>query len=237
MRNVYLDLDTLFDTRLGVLSLINPEAAKRILTSNQYWDREHTNWKVLTEGVVTNEEFEAAWLTRDINALQSSIVTGIIPVLLNILNEYTQLKKEGLNQEDVGLIINIYPYELEPEELDELVRIIKYEVFYEFLPVTFTSISLEELTPEYMDKTFSAMILFEFHRWIKIHAAAISTANCKGLSIIVPKIFEHDPSKLPVERKKEEIMSFKMWLMDHLSLEFIDARWFSLMRPDVNEPV
>lgn len=236
MRKIYTDLDTLFDTRLGVLNSISPEAAVTMCRSPDYWNRDHTNWAELTKGMVTNETFEERYRDRDNSILHTSIVTNIIPVLHSILNEYHNAKKDQAIDYEIAIEINIWPYELEVDELDELTQILQHEVLYPDLPIFYVSVPLDELTPQYIDTHYSAMVFFDFHRWIKTHLLAIAQHPCEGLNLIVPKLFDHDPKGLSVERKKEELLGFKIWFLPYFRLDFIDAEAFAMVRIDPNGP-
>lgn len=231
VKRVYLDLDTLFDTRLGTLATISQDAATHVMQSNLYWDRDHTNWGVLTQGLVDDATFVQRWEQRDQAVLRASIVSGIIPVLINLVTDYLRARQEGQVDYELVLEINLYPYTLELEEMDELSSILRHELLNDNLGIQFISQSLAEMTPEYIHERYAALTFYEFHQWIKLHCEALVKRPLRGIPLIVPRLFENDPSRLPIERKKEEVVAFKLWLLDYLSVEFIDARWFSLLRP------
>jgi hypothetical protein len=232
IRRILLDIDALLDTRLGLLSQLNSEVATRVVQSNAYWERDYTDWERLTRGGVTNAAFEAAWVKRDIETARQSIMTGIIPVLMRVMAEYDQNMRDGVVTDDLALEVNLHPYEFNDEETEELTEILK-GVFYQDLTVTFCSRPLEELTPVVLNEHYSAVVLFDFNRWIKHHCLSLGETRCKGLSFIVPRLFEKDPSQLSLERKQEEIMGFRLWFVELFEVEFIDAEWFSMYRPSL----
>lgn len=234
VKRLYIDLDTLFDTRLGVLAHLDEKAAERLVEQDAYWDREHTDWWRLTDEAITNEQFEEAWVSRGKPQLQASYVSAIIPVLVQMLVDYQKAQEEGVVSEEMGLEINVHPYDFTAEEMDELTAILRTYITHAEQTITFIDVSLEEMTPEFIKQRYSGMVFFEFHRWIKLHAERIVHTKARDLPIVVPKLFEVDPRELPVEKKKEELICFKLWLLDHLHLEFIDARWFSMLRPQLD---
>ncbi len=153
IRRILLDIDALLDTRLGLLSQMNPDAASRLVQSNAYWERDYTDWERLTRGGVSNEEFEAAWVKRDIEVARQSIMTGIIPVLMRIMAEYDQNMRDGVVKDDLALEVNLYPYEFTDEEIEELTEILK-GVFYQDLTITVCSRPLNELTPSVLNEHY-----------------------------------------------------------------------------------
>lgn len=233
IKKIYIDLDTLFDTRVALINQINPDACTALLTNKEYWLREHTHWPALTNQLLTDELFDEAWLKRDTTVLKSAMMTNIIPVLLSIISEFQVAKRENRVPFDIALEINIHPYVLDSEEMDELTSILQNEILHDGLPVLFVSVAMDELTPEFIDRHYASMFVFDYHRWIKHHCDALVKKPCKGLTMIVPKLYEKDPSKLPVDKKKEELAIFKLLLLELIMFEFVDARYFSILNPNV----
>lgn len=233
MRKLYLDLDSLLDTRLGTLSQLNPLAASRAVQTGAYWDREYDQWERLTGGLVDTPAFAAAWATRGRPELEAATVTGIIVVIMQILAMYQRNQVEGLVKEDLALEINLHPYNFELEEMDELTSILKHHLYYEDLTVTYCAHPLEQLTPKLLTSAYDTAIMYDFIPWIKHHATALAETRAPDFSLIVPRLFEQDPHSLSVERKQQEITGFQLWLVEHLDLHFINVANFSMFRPDV----
>lgn len=231
MKRILLDLDTLLDTRLGCLSLIYPEAATYVVKHTDYWDREHTDWSKLTDGRVTNAQFEERWAKRDIDVLQNSVLTSINVVLLRILSEMNINATTGVTVHEVGLEVNLAPYTLSFEEQEELEQILR-ETYGQELVITFCSIPVAELTPTYIRKRYAAVLLYGFHEWIKIHDAELMKGRSPDIYFIGPKLFEKDPSRLSIEQKQEEYRRFRFFKLEYMDFEFVDAKFFSMYRPE-----
>lgn len=230
MRKVLIDLDSLLDTRLGVLAGIDETATQQVIASPAYWNREHTDWAVLTNGKVTNDTFHAAWVARGKADLQRSVMTGIMVVLSRVLTEYNRNMQEGVVEEDVCLEVNLYPYELEYEEHEALEEVL-HELLYPELTVSFCYRPMEELTPKVMNDHYAAVFLYDFPPWIKHHCFNLGKQRCPGLNVIVPKLFERNPHDLTKEQKQDEVFGFRLWLMEYIDFEFVDVEWFSMLRP------
>lgn len=226
-----IDLDTLLDTRLGVLSRLDKDAAVAVATNPNYWLREHNDWAQLTEGRVTNEAFEAAYLARTKADLQASVMSGIFLVLMRLFVDHNRMRTEGQDGQDVALEVNIHPYELEDEELEELTQILR-SLFYPDLPLSFCSRPLEELTPQVLRERYNAVVLYDFHRWIKLHGVALSEHRCPAVSLIAPRLYETNPARLTQERKQEEVTAFRLLMLDMINIDFIDVEFFSMFRPN-----
>ena len=224
-------LDTLLDTRLGTLATLNPKAAEHVVKTPDYWLREHNNWSVLTGGLVTNEQFNERYAKRDITVLQNSIMTGINVVLLKILAEIDVNDSSGITRTDVGLEVNLAPYELTHDEIEELEDILRKTYGRELL-ITFCSIPMEELTPKVLRSRYAAIITYAFHEWIVMHDRALLEERTPTFNFIGPKLFEKDPSKLTVDQKRDEFTCFRLFKLEFMDFDFIDVKHMSMFRPE-----
>lgn len=234
MRRILTDLDTLLDTRLGVLEQINPDAACKVVEKDQYWSRIYTDWSQLTDGLVDNETFQDAWEARDTNVLHKSVVTGIPLVMCQVLSDYLGIQEDGLVEEDVELVVNVAPYDLNATEIEDLEEILR-ELLYSNLAITFRSIPLDEITPTLLNDEYALVVMFEMHRWIRVHCFGIIKQPCKGLNMIMPKLMEKNPGDLNNDQVYDEFTGFRLSLLPYFDIEFVDARWFSLINPGTLE--
>lgn len=232
MRTLLLDIDALFDTRLGTVAVHRPEAASALATNPAYFEREYTDWADLTQGVVDNDTFNAWYASRDETVLRRSMVSGIITFLARLFAEHHRNIIDGLHQDTLDIVINTYPYRVSDNEKTELIAILQDRIFFPDLGVDFCHLSLDELTPDHLDSHYSSAILYDFPTWMKKQCWALAKHPCYGLDMVVPKLFERDPRDLSVEERKKDILGCRISLVEYLSLNFIDAQHFSMLRPD-----
>jgi len=228
-RRLYVDVDCLLDTRLGVLSGIDPQAAIAAVRNPRYWTRDYNDWELLTDGLVNKERYDAAWALRDMSTLVDSVVTGIPSVLQQLLVDHHKNMKDGSVVDDVGLEVNLAPYAFTDEERDGLEHILQ-EMFFSDLIITFCYRPLDELTPTLISEQYSGLVMYEFHDWIKTHHEALVSTPCKDVSFVVPRLFEVNPEELNQEGKQTELTLFRLAMLDHMDVEFISAEWFSMLQ-------
>lgn len=230
MRKVLIDMDSLLDTRLGVLAGLSEEAVRKVIATPAYWQREHTDWSALTGGLVDNPTFYEAWKTRNNADLHRSVMTGIVLPVSRVIAEYNRNVQDGIVDDDICLEVNLHPYTLDYDETEELEGVL-HELLYPELSISFCSRPMEELTPKVMNENYAAVFLFDFPPWIKHHCFNLGKQRCRGLNVIIPKLFEKDPRNLTKEQKQEEVFGFRLWLMEYIDFEFVDVEWFSMLRP------
>lgn len=239
LKRILVDLDTLLDTRLGVINMLNPKAAEHIIKNDDYWDRENDFWELLTNGLVTREEFNEGWAARGGNnsatVLNGSVISGIQPFIMRVITEdlVNRANQMGDELDQLCLVINTWPYALSLDEIEDM-RDIAIYLFGATTPTEVVCIPLDKITPGFLDKDYAAMITYSFIEWIKIHFADLAKARMNCFNFISPRIFEQDVSKLSVDEKKTIIDVFRIEKLIHMDFEFIDARYFSMFRPNAS---
>lgn len=235
IKRILLDLDTLLDTRLGVINMLNPEAAKLLISSDAYWDRENDFWEVLTQGLVTREAFNEAWAARGGNnsadVLNGSILSGATPFILRMLTDdlINRSNQMGDIKDEVGLVINTWPYALTLDEVEDMRDIAVY-LFGATTNIELVDIPMDKITPLFLDAGYAAVVTYNFIEWIKMHHEELGTVKMNCFNFIGPRIYEADVSKLSIDEKKTIIDMFRLEKLIHMDFEFIDARYFSMAR-------
>ncbi|QBJ02729.1 hypothetical protein MZD04_gp203 [Pseudomonas phage Psa21] len=234
IRRMLLSLDVLLDTRLGVIANLNSAAAKELVRTPLYWERDYDDWHKLTGGLITNEEFAEAYAKRggenSAATLNASVETGMSPFIYQFLAEADINMIDGMtpHTDEIGLAINIAPYVMTPKERADLVDIIQLKYGRE-LDVKLVDYQMEELTVERLSDEFGGMIIYEFATWFKYHHVAIVGSLMSDFNVIHPKIFDVDPSELSLEEKKHNFYVFRLATQHNMDINYIDASYFSLI--------
>uniref|UniRef100_A0AB39CD99 Uncharacterized protein n=1 Tax=Pseudomonas phage RVTF4 TaxID=3236931 RepID=A0AB39CD99_9VIRU len=236
IRRIMISLDALLDTRLGVISNIDSDAAKHLVSSLTYWERNYDDWYKLTGGRVPNEVFQKAWAERGgentRRTLDACFESGLSPFIYQCLAEADINMMSGMTpiEEEIGLAINIYPYDLSFQEKQELINIMQLKYGTE-LPVMVVSHSLEEMSPELLSSGYGMLVLYDFAEWFKIHHVAIVATLMSDFVVVHPKLFDRDPSELSLEQQKHEFLMFRLATQHNMDINYIDAGYFSLVNP------
>ena len=233
--NIYIDLDSLLDTRLGIISMLDETAVEAMVKAGHYWTRVYDDWEVLTEGKVTNTAFNEAWEQRTNEVLRASMLTEIFGPLRNILTLYTQNIKEGHVDKPLCMTVNMYPYTLSDDEQEGISEALKYHVGADF-SVFFVSITDDELTPALLFSRYDAAFMYHFHKWIVKHGFALANQPTPDFVLMVPRLFTKDPTDLSQDAQKDEFLVTALQLRYYINLEFIGSHCFSMLHPYVLRP-
>lgn len=227
--SIYIDLDSVFDTRLATIATLSDDAASKLAQDEEYWLRESDHWGKLTNNVVNDAEFIAAYAKRDNAILSRSIMTGIIAPLVRVFAENEIAINDGQPNHDIRLVINIHPYTFDDIEMDIFRQLFTHRLGFD-PSVTFVSIPMVEVTPRYLTGSFAAAFMYDFNGWIKEHLKNLVMNRSQGFNLIVPRLFEKDVSKMTIDDKKDEISTFQIYLLEYMNISFIDAAFFSMFR-------
>lgn len=230
--NIYIDLDSLLDTRLGVISELDPTALEYMIKDGRYWARVYDDWSTLTDGRVSDEQFTVAWDNRTHETLKASMLTEIFGPLRNIMTLYTQNVKEGHVEKPLCMTVNMHPYGLSDDEQEAIAEALMYHVGARF-EVFFVSIGPDELTPTLLFSRYEAAIMYHFHSWIVKHGFALANQPTPDFVLMVPRLFTKDPTDLTQEAQKDEFLVTALQLRYYINVEFIGSHCFSMLHPYV----
>jgi len=227
--DIYVDLDSLFDTRYPVLYGLNPNIANRISNNDYYNMRSLDQFENISYNV-----FKSFYRNRNKNILKLALPTNIF----NLVGEYiVESNTTGIIRSKTTpttLFINIYPYNLNTQEIEMLKLILR-----EKIPVLFTlkiiSIPNRELTPDWLEQNVSTIIKYDTMEWIELHMA-LNTLIRKPIintTFVAPALIKSnvDINKLDKDIFKNTTIS----LSTILKILFIKVRYFNMINEEKKE--
>lgn len=189
-------LDELLDTRLGTIGLLSPEVARKLLSTDDYINRQED----VFEGI-NAIEYKIAYADRNVKNLRNSVLTPVVFHLRKVVQQLLSQAVTGPTHDAVRLTINIHPYSLSEDEKDELRRVVLFHMnggadisTYEqpLLSVEFIDVAPENLTPSHCKATYGAMYMYNPWTWLNLHAEALNAGHrLPEVIIYAPRLY-HD---------------------------------------------
>ena len=180
---IYIELDTIMDTRFTVANTINPKEFKKYYISGQYHNRVKDAF-----GKITNDVFIARYRIRDKLLLVNSEPTRIMHLIKSYIIEQTGIirNRGGLN--GVRVILNTYPYDLTDSEQKIFSTILSNEVLN--VPVKFVHMKPSEVTPMWVYDNISGMFMYSGLEWIELHSStrALMKRPLLDVNLFIPTI-------------------------------------------------
>ena len=242
MKRIYVSLDELVDTRLGLISIHKPDIATLLVKegSDVYFKRMHD--KVLWETLgLTKEEYHTLWNNRDVEVLRNSVVTHIPNVINEIIRLYRSSGEHGLDDIQIYLDVNMHPYRLSTEEQTELEA-----VLFEMIPIlegiSFINVPRKELTHSFIKNKYNYVIMYDFNEWMEIHGPSLKNQLINQVQFFAPRIFleipdEEEINQDPLIKGLWELDPFKVtesMMSPKLGITFIPASDFG---PLLTKPI
>lgn len=184
--SIYVDLDMLLDTRVGVIRTHWEDRLLDIAKSD-YRERETDEvWKYCG---VNENDWNNRWASRGLLELSNSIMTEV-PLILNQLIQ--NVMKEQRNDPLLGRVeitINTFPYQLNDGHRNGFEVALSPFLGYSH-SIRFISIPPEALTPTYISKTWKILFMYDFLHWLNVQHKMLESHPIPSQAFYVPRLRE-----------------------------------------------
>lgn len=225
---VYVDLDSLFDTRLGCLYEAN-EALVPLALNRGYLTREEDNFKPLSK-----KSFNDLYAVRDKDTLKVSPITNCPSLLLELVMNGLKLSIDSPDFTGCKVFVNIYPYKLSEEEISDILALIVTITSSKAI-VEIIDLSPGDLTVKFADKNLDVMVMYDYNTWIdeNVKNEGFKKQSLTDLMLIGPKIYFH---KTPTSEDIKKLnlngltpfKAIKVMASPLIKLELMDIDVFSV---------
>jgi hypothetical protein len=226
-QDVLIDLDSLLDTRIGLLRARFPSRVPTVDMA-AYVNRYKDNLPELFG--VNKNEWDSAWAERDLSVIKSSHATVFAKTLGRLLAPHKVRGDVSPIHDRLHLFINYWPYRLTEELQDEFVAAIS-ELAIEGTLVSMVSHPVTELTPKLVGDRYSAMIMYNAIPWMDAQKEALASHRIPRVTLYTQGVIIDDDPELLAHIERESIDPFvrvKQQLAEYFSLHWWKPSYFSL---------
>ena len=225
INGVYLELDTLMDTRLSLLFDIDKDMMVPYITSGKYHNRYIDEF-----GYLSVKVFRTIYKKRNANVLNNPSPTMIMDLLSDYCYEALHSSKTFNNGKPINVFLNLYPYNL-TEESKELIRMgmvnnLKSEVNVELLFKPY-----DEVTPSFINDEIGLMIMYDGLSWVEHHMLNknLTKTSLPNVTLLTPMLLHR---KLMI--KESELGTFFEDVEKNMAMligiNFIPTKFFSVKK-------
>lgn len=216
--NVYTELDSLFDSRRATLeSLLPSNETWEGVYAKQYKERKMDLFERKELGI-TQSIYEQAYDKRDLSLFTNIKPTQVLSKLLLLVLDSEQLVGKPIALNVVNITINLYPYDLDEDLVNELEKNIKQALVFKN-ELTFVSKPPTELDAKYFknfDNVFKYDILIG--KDSKTFMESLAKTPIKDMKFFVPDLYVKQPDNGIVCSPEELVESFSLVLAPALTL-------------------
>ena len=220
-RLIYTDLDTLYDTKITLLNMIDPRLVREYL-SREYDILDHYLY-------LNNKAFDKIYKERDKRVLIGSKNSSIIDLIRKIVSDIdTKNKTTTAIPSVLNLIINTYPYKLDTDEqlvIKEFMS--KYILYLNNIDIVYKEVIEDELLSK-----INIMVRRDGLKWFMDNRLINPGFKVPNLKLIVPDDMTMSgltKMDVDVDKLKEYL---ETTLMLDVCLEFIEKEAFMLKLED-----
>ncbi|QAX96141.1 hypothetical protein [Vibrio phage vB_VmeM-Yong XC32] len=196
----FVDLDSLLDTRIGIIAGLWPQHAEVLAKDERYFKRLDDKFDRLIPGF-PQKDFEDTYAGRTYGHITKSAMTSIVSRLKMFARATYAQNVSKVNESVTTLVVNLYPYKLPDEHRKQLRETLLYAT--EFHAVDFVSLDLGLITPSLLSE-FELFITYDFDSWLNVHNQALAKCPIPRVETIHPYI-QHKDMGLPPAEVVEEV--------------------------------
>lgn len=237
---VMVYLDALLDTRIAVLNRHDPKLAVRLMGSVDYWARDSDDFSAM--GGPGLEEFKKLYDARDDSIVMESLRTTMPLVVKDQMTKLEIIQEQTPFISGLGMELNIWPYELDPESHKDLVLAMMNYGAINVIP-RIVRISPKDLTQAMLRERYSGVIMYDFHDWLKHHSGTMQALTTYQITVIAAELRhgkKHTADELIAEGLRPDIDTFRLTetvFREFFALELYPVGLFSLHRRDVAKAI
>ncbi len=226
MHNLYIDLDSLLDTRLGLFMSMSPELAA-VIYNNNYVTRINDNFSLM--GYL---EFKERYKNRNKQVLKIPLPTMIIMFLEVHLTFLIQDNTYKGGDGYIDVYLNLYPYEFSTQEKNLIVN-----GFRSKLPKKVTVIPVFDENPQvsFIKEKIHTLVLYNGLDWVEhnVKHNKLQMGEINHVELIIPDIIN---TPVGVHLEKEKIINeLTLSFLPFIDISFLDVGMFSTSIPNNNQ--
>lgn len=228
VHEIYVTIDSIMDTRLAVLGQLSPALAERLLSSGDYFNRDHNCFSVY-DPTFDDTAFERAYKTRDVSILKQAMSTEIVPMLMDMVMRYRVGKDIPGDEMQVNITLNVWPYALSASEREAFAGLLKGSTYCDTVKVINTDIAFCD--GDNLAK-YDTIILDDFDTWSLMHAEKMTHGPLRRRQVNAPLTIRNPKAQRPPIAGEAIGGVARMCFAELMELELIPLTFFSIRTVD-----
>ena len=234
LQGIYMDMDSLFDTRFAVLEQVDPVLALHNLKNG--WNNREQD---VFEGI-DKKLFDELYETRDNSVLAIAPATQVIDAVRTWTVKALQTIAGSPNGDKVVIFVNVWPYQITREHARKIGKSVS-ELVGQTVEVKMINVDVKTICTQTAKRYFSAMFMYDWDSWLETNTmnAAFERQRIPDVTLYAPKLFKNavlnDEARLAMQQLTSNNISlfdqFEMIAGPQIGIEFINVAFFSHYLP------
>lgn len=185
--SVFVELDAILDTRLAVVSSLNPEAGAKLAGSLAYYRRRSDDFSSITG--IPHEEYKEAYAKRTSDILRSSVMTGIPRILSRLIGDLEYEKHVSPTNAALEVEVNMYPYDIEYHVQQRICDALAHYCGKETI-IKPVDLPMEHLPATYFKERFGGMVFYNANDWLVAQFESMRGCPLPRLTLVAPALYQ-----------------------------------------------
>lgn len=234
LQGVYVDMDSLFDTRFAVLEQVDPVLALHNLKNG--WNKREQD---VFEGI-DKKLFDELYETRDNSVLAIAPGTQVVDALRVWVVKALQTIAGSPNGDKVVIFVNVWPYLISKDHARQIGNTV-LELVGKTVEIRMINVDIKTICTQTAKRYFSAMFMYEWDVWLETNTTngSFERQRIPDVTLYAPRLLKKgvltDELRLQLEQSAAPGVSlfdyFEMIAGPHIGLEFIEPGFFSNYMP------
>ena len=220
---ILVDLDSILDTRLGVLSELDDDKLKKVM--EMYHTRDIDEFPYYSFN-----RFKENYDKRDKSILSNSLITPVMFLVIEFVNKTLMQILNSPFHYKPKIIVNVHPYDLSEEEINDIIKLIVLKTDKN-CDVEVINKSVGDITVGYVKENISIMVMYEYYKWIEYHSVnkAFTKLTCPDINLFAPAIY-FKPKQPRDDNKEDPFSSMEEIVKPLIGLKLFPIEYFSFAK-------
>jgi len=194
-KGIYIDLDTIYDTRLTVIKALSKEVFNDMITDDYYDERLYDEF-----GFISNKLFNSFYKHRNNIILKHSYISKAVDLLGSEIELLTGKKIESGTSSALFVDINTYPYTLNSADENRIRNALSMYCLLDAVTINFIRASPLDIDMEYIGNRFGVVIMYSGSQWLD-YQMSVKKLSYSDVKLYVPALL----NKPVIFKKKEDL--------------------------------
>ena len=225
-KGIYLDLDSLLDTRFSLLTNIN----KNFIDLYFKQDTTYYDERLMNEFSYINYKlFNRLYSRRNKAVLKHAYITNIVNILVAELDLLIGKKLDSGVNPRTKITLNIYPYKITDEEAIKIKNNLYKYIQSEFADIELINIKPSDLTLNYVDLNYNVMFMYSGIEWLD-YQLTYNKTSASDTKLYVPMLL-FKPLVFKTAKDLEKTINNRDSLLKlYIDITTIDIEHFNILK-------
>lgn len=235
VKKVYVGIDSLLDTRLGTLAVIDEGFAFDVSTDLRYYNRSEDAFETDAAGFLDKENYAAVYEKFKSQIINHSVVTRLPAFIRELFIVLAEKASSTPYLEEVELVVNVFPFKFDEDEKAELLLALTH-YFNVHFRISLIDIDEKKISFDDVKDNYYAMFMYNPKPWLDTHYRLLQKGAAKHVTLYTPAInhvrsLTQEEEMSIAESGSDIFTMFRTIMSPVINMEFLPVGLFSMDSP------